>query len=106
MCVQAVEHLNNGQDVSEDQLLTLCQLPDHDTNSQLYTQVQTFLNQMGYDPVVAQLTLEGSQFKDDISLDQLFMNAKIECAPEVHFKNHYSMYLGHHACKVLLSRES
>ena len=85
VCVQAVKHLSNGLDVGEDQLLTLCQLPDHDANSQLYTKVQKLLDPMGYDPVVAQLTLEGSQFKEDISLEQLFMNAKMKDTPEVHF---------------------
>ena len=81
-CFQAVQHLSSGQYVSEERLLTLCQLSDK--KGQLYSSVQALLDPMRNDPVVAQLTLKGSQFKEDISLEQLFTNADMENSPEVY----------------------
>ena len=81
-CFQAVQNLSSGQYVSEERLLTLCQLPDS-AKGQLYRPVQVLLDPMRNDPVVAQLTLKDSQFKGSISLEQLFTNANMENSPEV-----------------------
>ena len=81
-CVQSVQHLSSGQYVSEDRLLTLCQLPD-EACRQLYTQVQSLLSPMGNDPVVAQLSLEGSKFDKKLSLEELFIDADTANSAEV-----------------------
>ncbi len=74
--------MSAGQYVNEETLCYLCKLPDASIG-QLFTVVQTYLNPMRNNPVVAQLTLQGSQHKEDVSLEQLFVNADMENTAEV-----------------------
>ena len=79
-----MQHLSEGHHVGEDHVLILCQLHDG-SGGQLHTHVQELLDPMKNDPMIAQLTLEGSQFKEfqNISLEQLFENADANKSPEV-----------------------
>ena len=77
-----MHHLSEGHYVGEDHLLILCQLHDG-SGDYLHTHVQKILHSMKNDPMVAQLTLEGSQFKGNVSLEQLFDNADANKSPEV-----------------------
>ena len=74
--------MSAGQSVSEDTLLFLCQLPDG-THGRLQSDVQKRLKPMRNDPVVAQLTLKDFKDKEEVSLEQLFINADMENTPEV-----------------------
>ena len=67
--------------MGEDRLLSLCKLPKG-SKGHLYTDVQTLLNPMQNDPVVAQLSLEDSPCEDD-SLEKLFIIADKEKSAEV-----------------------
>ena len=83
-CFQTVHNLSAEKycDVSEDTLLFLCQLPDG-SHERLHSAVQKQLKAMRNDPVVAQLTLNEVQHKDNASLEQLFVDTCMEDTPEV-----------------------
>ncbi len=66
--------------MSEDKLIVLCD----GTHSQLFVgDLQSHLNPMRNDPVVAQLTLEGTQHEGKVSLEQLFLKADEQKTPKV-----------------------
>ena len=82
VCVQTVQSMSAGQYVSEDKLIVLCELCDG-THGQLFVEAQSYLTPMRNDPVVAQLTLKGTQHKGKVSLEQLFLEADEQKTPEV-----------------------
>ena len=72
--------ISSGQQVTEDDLILLCQLP-YGTDGRLYSAVQQSLKPMRNDPVMAQLTIKDSK---ELSLEQLFPDvAEWEDTPEV-----------------------
>ncbi len=80
---QTVQSITAGQYVSEDKLIVLCELCDG-TQDQLFVEaLQSHLNPMINDPVVAQLTLKSTQHKGKVSLEQLFFEADEQKTPEV-----------------------
>ncbi len=68
--------------MSEDKLIVLCELCDG-SQGQLFIVAQSHLNPMRNDPVVAQLTLKGTQHKGKVSLEQLFLEADEQKTPQV-----------------------
>ena len=68
--------------MSEDELIVLCELCDG-THGQLFIVAQSRLDKMRNDPVVAQLTLKGTQHRGEVSLEQLFLEADEQKTPEV-----------------------
>ncbi len=74
--------MSAGQYVSEKKLVMLCKLCDG-THSQLFVEAQSYLNGKRNHPVVAQLTLKGTQHEGKVSLEQLFLEADKQKTPEV-----------------------
>lgn len=78
VCIQAVEALSAGQDVPEEDLMLLGQLPDATHGyGQFYSLLRSFLLPMKNDPVISLLTLKESQ-QQEVSLENLFEKAEKE----------------------------
>ena len=70
--VRCVEEISAGKPVKEDDLITLCQLPDSSsTTRRFYTTLRSHLLQMQDLPVLSLLTLRG-KLKDRRTLSELF----------------------------------
>ena len=84
-CVQLVEALSAGEDVTEEDLILLGQLPDPkygQGQGQFYCQLRSKLLSMKSDPLVTLLILPESQ-PQKASLEQLFERAETENSAEV-----------------------
>ena len=82
-CVQLVEALNEGQDVTEEDLILLGQLPDPTLEQeQLYCGLRSILLKMKSHPLLTLLILPESQ-QQKASLKQLFERAETEDGAEV-----------------------
>ena len=75
--------------MSEDKLIMLCQL--YDETGQLFSVAQSYLNKMRNYPVVAYLTLNGTQHRGKVPLEQLFLEAEVQKTPKVYITT-YTMY--------------
>ena len=70
--VRCVEEISAGKPVKEDDLITLCQLPDSTSSTRrFYTTLRTHLLQMQGYPVLSLLSLKVKN-RDKRSLDELF----------------------------------
>ncbi len=78
--------MSDGEYVSEEKLIVLCELYDG-THGPLFVKAQSYLNLMRNDPVVAYLTLKGTQHKGKVSLEQLFFEADEQNTPKVNYNN-------------------
>ena len=77
--------------MSKEKLVVLCELRNG-TNGQLFDVALSHLNPMRNYPVVAQLTLEGTQHRGEVSLEQLFLEAGEQKTPEVSTCIHAVVY--------------
>jgi len=83
VCVNVMERLVAGQDITKEDLVLLGQLPDpkHDP-AQFYSQLRPRVLSMKSDPLVTLLILPESQ-QQKASLEQLFERAETENSAEV-----------------------
>ena len=82
--LRCVEEISSGKPVKEDDLVTLCQLPDSTSSSRrFHTTLRTHLLQMQDSPVLSLLSLK-SKGKDKRSLDELFALCREDDTAEVH----------------------
>ena len=77
-----MERLVAGEDVTEEDLILLGQLPDPTGQVQFYCQLNSILLSMRSDPLVTLLILPESQ-QQKASLEQLFERAQTENSAEV-----------------------
>ena len=83
VCARTMERLVAGEDVTEEDLILLGQLPDPTYGKgQFYCQLNSILLSMRSDPLVTLLILPESQ-QQKASLEQLFERAQTENSAEV-----------------------
>ncbi len=94
--------MSGGLYVNEDKLIALCQLSDGG-HTQLYVLAQAQLSPMRNDPVVAQLTVNDTQARGGVSLEQLFLEAEEKKTPEVStlYKSVYTCSYVLHPCALI-----
>ena len=97
-CLEIVEAIASGREVSISDLIILGQLPDSTTESGLfYSRLRTLLLDMATNPAVALLKLSSDKGKEETtsSLDDVFQLARTTDSPEVSYCQYYSLSLSH-----------